>query len=393
MGGCCCRARFIRLVSALDYFKPSSRAVFVYTKTVAIFRYAERDILKSVAKSAWNILKSAFLRKGEERSVVVEELNHGVEITEANVNRREKYVELLSRRLLPDFAALQKGSALPKSDRLMIAASSHHATTVEGEARVKRQNPESAIDEGELDGLLFRALWDFLNRYRGWAAKKMGANELELALANVEIIDVRFGNHHVFNPLGFSGKELTVRLKGTFIPRELLPILEKLHTRTTELIVVEHGTTLLGAVAGSNDFVICAEHGITTAFISKENERAFVGEYSWGTSSIAKSLMGQLAIDEIVAEWILKQYKNNKLSERFRRLVEKHSREEFQKLFKLFVPFQSKTKTSRPTFHFHFRVDLPLIESWFRVPHLHLVGFNNQLKLQGIQVILSKKIK
>lgn len=344
-------------------------------------------------KGLWDIVKNAFPKKGEERSVVVEELNHGVEITEAKVNRGEKYVELLSRKLFPNLSALGKGSGISKSDRLVIAASSRHATTVEGEVRVKRQNPEGAIDEGELDGLLFRALWEFLNHYRGWVSKKMGANELDLVLANIEIADVRLGSNRVFNPLGFSGKEFTIRFKGTFIPRRLLPLLEKLHARTKELVVVEHGSTLTGAVAGLNDFVVCVESGSTTVFISKEDERAFVGEYGWGTASLAKALMANLAIDEMVAEWILRQYKKDKLSERFRRLVEKHARDEFQKLLKLIAPLQSKVKHSRPMVHFHFRVDLPLLESWFMEPHAHIAGFHEQLKLQGIRVGVSKKIR
>lgn len=346
-----------------------------------------------MVKGLWNVLKNAFPKKGEERSVVVEELTHGVECTEAKVNRGEKYVELISRSSVPALLDITKGRTIPNCDRLVLAVSSRRATTVEGEIRMKRSRGEGAIDEGELDAILFRALWEFLNRYRAWAAKKMGANELDLVLANVEIMDVRLGTHHVFNPLGFSGKEFTVRLKGTFIPRDLLPLLEKMRNKTRELVVVEHGSTLSNAVAGPNDFMVYVEHGATTVFASKEDERAFAGEYGWGTSSIAKALMGHLAVDEVVAEWILHQYKKNKLSERFKRLVEKHTREEFEKLIKLLTPLHAKSKHVRSTTHFHFRMDLPLLDSWFMEPHSHLAGYHEQLKLQGVHLSLSKKIR
>lgn len=324
---------------------------------------------------------------------MVEELSHGVECTEAKVNRAEKYVELLSRSTVPTLLEIVRGRIIPKCDRLVLAISSRRATTVEGEVRMKRSNSGGAIDEGELDALLFRALWEFLNRYRAWAGKKMGSNELDLVLANVEIMDVRLGNHRVFNPLGFSGKEFAVRLKGTFIPRDLIPFLEKMKSKTDELVVVEHGNMLSNAVAGPNDFMVYVEHGATTVFASKEDERAFAGEYGWGTSSIAKSLMAHLAVDEVVADWILKQYKKNQLSERFKRLVERHTREEYEKLIKLLAPIHSKSKSARPTTHFHFRIDLPLLDSWFMEPHSHLAGYHEQLKLQGVRLGLSKKIR
>lgn len=346
-----------------------------------------------MAKGLWNIFKNAFPKKGEERSVVVEELTRSVECTEAKVNRGEKYVELLTRSQVPTLFDIARGSTISKCDRLVLAVSSRRATTVEGEIRMKRSHGEGVVDEGELDALLFRALWEFLNRYRAWAAKKMVANELDLVLANVEIMDVRLGSHRVFNPLGFSGKDFMVRLKGTFISRHLLPFLEKLKNKTNELVVVEHGSMLSNAISGPNDFIVYVEHGTTTVFASKEDERAFAGEYGWGTSSIAKSLMVHLAVDEVVADWILKQYKKNQLSERFKRLVERHTREEYEKLIKLLVPFRSKSKHARSTTHFHFRMDLPLLDSWFMEPHSHLAGYHEQLKLQGVRLGFSKKIR
>jgi len=136
----------------------------------------------------------------QEFCLVVEQFDDHLEAVYARVNNHKKRIKLVKRRKIKNFDKLRKPLAF--IDRLVVALDSRHATTLESVVRLKRSKPQEIINEGELDHLVFRGLWEFLNRYRSWVGKKMGVSDLDLVLSDVQIREVNLGSHRVFNPTG-----------------------------------------------------------------------------------------------------------------------------------------------------------------------------------------------
>jgi hypothetical protein len=111
-----------------------------------------------------------------------------------------------------------------KVDKLIIGLLPERATTIESIIKIKRDDPKLDITKEEIDKLIFKALWEFLNTYRSWSFKKMDITDLDLILANVQVVEVLLDNKRVFDPVNFNGKELNISLRGTFVSRDTLSI-------------------------------------------------------------------------------------------------------------------------------------------------------------------------
>ena len=168
-----------------------------------------------------------FLRKFwngyRENFLIVEQRNGSYEVTLASRNKKKKEIEIRKRFSVKNLSDLRR--PLGKPGRLVFSLNSQSATTAESVITLKRSRPENPVDEGELDQLIYQGFWDFLNHHRGPASKKMGTNAENLVLAYVQIREVYLGKQRIFNPVGFKGKELGLKIRGTFVSRELLPVL------------------------------------------------------------------------------------------------------------------------------------------------------------------------
>ncbi len=233
------------------------------------------------------------------RSLFIAEHEAGFEITRARISPEGKLIRILSSLFVSDtkrfFHPLKIG------ETIVVALGSTHATTIETSISLTRDNPSVVITENEMDNLIFKVLWEFLHQHRAWAAKKMNISDLSLVLASIEIKEVMLGNHHVFNPIGFKGGTITVRLRGTFVARELLPALERMKSWGT-LMIVEEGVVLADVVPRNECFVVCVDRRTTSIFWKGREEIRYIEELSWGTEVFAKAIGESLGLDYETAE-------------------------------------------------------------------------------------------
>ncbi|MBI5733041.1 hypothetical protein HY967_03735 [Candidatus Jorgensenbacteria bacterium] len=323
--------------------------------------------------------------------MVIEEAHDGFEITHASINHLDKRVQIEKRRYVRNFNQL--GRFLIAPDRLIVGLSSHNATTIESTVNLKRFDPKAVLDEAELDSLIFRSLWEFLNHYRTWAAKKMGIPEMELVLSGVEVTDVRLGPHRVFNPLGFSGRDFLLRLRGTFVARKFINSIERLRRWAHDTIIVEGESVLTAAIAALNDLVVHATHESTRIFAARDYEQLFLKEYPWGFGHIVRAVAKNFSVDDEVARRIIDRYSHHYVSPRIRRLTEKILREEINSLFTMIAPISRGVRDNQPLTHFYFRFPIPsIVESWLNKPYARLAVFDERLKSQGFTLDVSKDV-
>jgi hypothetical protein len=332
------------------------------------------------------------MKKGREDFLVLEELDDRVLVVRANVDNFLKRISINQKYSVGAFADV-KNKLLPV-DKLVIALSPAHATTIESVVELKRTEPKNPITESELDTLIFRGLWEFLNHYRVWAAKKMNVSEFDLILANIAINDVHLGNHRVFNPLGFSSKDFTLNIRGTFIPRGLLPVIERFNKMTRHLHVVEGPSVFNSLVAEDNDFSVQAAQTKSFVFISRGDEKLFVMTCPWGSVNIIEVVAKFFGVDDEVAELILGRYDRHEMSARLERLIEKIFRKEFARFWGMLEPLYTRlAKDRKSRAHLHFRFNAPSLELVNENFKIVPAAFNEHLMREGYDIITSRRVK
>lgn len=301
--------------------------------------------------------------KNAEKILLLEQFEGGFYITQAVSNAHTRTVTLSDRHYIESLeAAVRPSFWSPGYDRAIFAFNTENATTIEGVAHVVRDYPTEPINEGELDAMLFKAFWSFLNKYRPFAAKKFNTTELEPVVANIVVCGVSLGDHKVFNPLDFSGRDVAIRFRGTFVPRGILEPLEKISKFVKgNIIVVERGTILSEALSGENVFVDITDTG-AEVYMTRNSESSYLGRCEWGTRHITHALAKFFGVNESIVSEVLTRYTKNQVSEKVRRVIERIVKEEANTLKGLLAPILKEAGVGRPSlvrYAFRSKVMLP----------------------------------
>ncbi|MEK7089624.1 MAG: hypothetical protein AAB920_02280 [Patescibacteria group bacterium] len=295
--------------------------------------------------------------KDAEKLLLIEQYEDGYYVTSAISRASERTLLLTDRYRVSSLDAVKLPPAWVGAwDRAILALHSSSATTVEGVVNVVRDRPREMITEGELDAMLFKAFWSFLNRYRPFAAKKFNTNELDPVVANIAVCGVSLGDHKVFNPLDFSGANVTIRFRGTFVPREILIPVERLSKFVKgNMFVVERGTILSVALNQENAFIDIGD-ATTTIYMSYKGESAYLHELEWGVGRIMKAIAKFFGVSESIVPEILRRYTKNQVSEKVRRTIERIVKEEVRELHRLITPtLQSAGMEKHSLLHYTLR--------------------------------------
>ncbi len=228
--------------------------------------------------------------------------------------------------------ALASRSVAGGYDAALLVCDATHAATVRGTVRIQRENPEEPIAEAELDAVLFRALWSFLNRFRPLAAVKLNVSELDLVVANIAVCGVRIHEHKVFNPIDFRGKELVIEFRGTFVPRALVSAIEKISSRVKEPVVAVERGAILSEMLGEDAICIDIRDSVADIYRSYADETAHIGRSEWGTKNISEKLGIYFGVPNAIVSDVLKRYTKNQISEKVRNAVSGLARKEIAAL-------------------------------------------------------------
>lgn len=325
---------------------------------------------------------------GRGRYLIVEEGDASLVVTPLRILQDKKRIEIGKRYFAENFSKLKK-PFLRRFDVLVVGFGSRHVKTVERVVRIPRFDSRSVLTESELDSLVFRGLWDFLNRYRGWAAGKLGIAETELTLAHISIADVCLDSHRVFNPEGFHGKQMYVRFRGTFIDRISLAALRMCKTLGEEVFVVEAGSALSAHIDEPSYVFVHAGMKQAHMFRSHGDERnVYVDGFSWGVGSVVHALAERFGVCDDVATTLLRCYTNNQVSQRMKRYIESRLKPQFQELSAQIIPFLSGRKAAtKYSTHFYFSQYVPFVGSFLKEPQFRIATFSKKAELLGFSIV------
>ena len=301
--------------------------------------YKNHPPLKEVVFKSSDIIKvmsvvraiQKVIQRGRERVFLVEETEKGYVSSLYTVSEHDHSIYLNKQKKISSLEYIGKTKLFWRQyDRIVLAFQAKRVATVESSISVSRVHPESLITEGELDGLLFHALWSFLNKFRPLAAKKLNTTELDLVIANIAVFGVRLQGHTVFNPLDFSGKDIEFFFRVSFISRSLLPSLEKI-AKYSHIgpVVVERGAILASIASKPGILFVVDEQN--TNWYEMGNECGFRGSFMWGYGDIYKALGDMCGVSSQYAKHIIERFCSHRISLKIQGNIEKTIREEYKK--------------------------------------------------------------
>ncbi|MFA6407142.1 MAG: hypothetical protein WCV80_00350 [Candidatus Paceibacterota bacterium] len=327
--------------------------------------------MKRVQKAIANVLHRL---RGS--TLLVEQINGVYKISRAYDAETNRSAHIIKQKFVRNLNELRPSLfGLRMFGSIILALDSHHATTIESGVKLVRANPQEPIDEGELDALLFHGFWNFLNRYRAFASKKLGINELDLIVANVAVNGVRIGTHTVFNPLDFSGRELFLKFRGTLIARDFLPSITHLSKFVRgNIIVVERGSILMEAI-GEPVVFLEIEDEKTSVFVIGNEESSYVGECAWGAKNITRALGKLFGVHMHIVPALLNRYTNNQISEKMRHIIVRTAREEMRNLIEHLEPIVPAGHMKKSAIRYVLSSSHPIPESLFACGELRSASF------------------
>jgi cell division protein FtsA len=118
---------------------------------------------------------------------------------------------------------------------------------------VRRDIPERALTEGELERLVQRVQAEALDQAEERIAWESGVERLDVRLVHAAIVEMKIDGYPVSNPIGFTGAQVELAVFNAFAP---MVHLGALHSVATQL-----GLRLLGVVAEPYAVATCLDPG------------------------------------------------------------------------------------------------------------------------------------
>lgn len=285
----------------------------------------------------------------EERYLIVEERNGRYALTRATLDGEHKRVAIIERKTVAKLNDVRRLWREPT--RLIFALSGSKAATVEGLVAVERSAAGTEISEAELEELVSKGLWGFLNRYRPWAWKKLGVADVDLAMSDIQVREVLLDGRKIFNPAGFDGRMLSFRLRATFVARSVVPLIARFRS-WGPISVVESGSVLAASSEGG-EWLVLPEGGTTLIYRSRKEESALFKEIPWDAGAVVRAIRSDLLLDEETFAALIERYEAGMVSERIRRLIDASLHRSLESLAGSVHAAIARTGAKRPLVRYH----------------------------------------
>lgn len=270
------------------------------------------------------------------------------------------------------------------SEETILALSSRRSRTIEASFSIPRDNPHRSITEGELEHLIFRSVWQFLNKYRKWASVQLGISDFDLVLADVQIVRAAIDDHSVLQPLGLKGEHFNVTLRGTFTSRSTLDDIDKIDKVSQKMNVVER---LNGAsyFSEKGDAIVHLE-GDHMSLFHRNSDLKMIKSFTKGVNPLIEFVSNKLNISNKESLIVLERYFKKDLSSRFEGLVKERSDKYVNDLIDIYNELREDYKRvlfNVPDFIYPYMKKIS--------KNIHHFNFKGILEDRGFHVIMDKR--
>ncbi len=251
--------------------------------------------------------------KDTERYLVVEERKKKFDVTIANIRLRNGEIAIVKHFSAPELKKV-KSIFTRTFDKAVFAFASDSAATIQDTVKITVPDPHEPITEGELENLVFKALWEFLNRHRKFVSRKLNVSGSSLVLNDIQVRSVLLDSHHLFNPVGFSGREIAFVMRGTFMTQMIRLEMDTME-RIGKISIIEEGSALISSLPGDHFLLAYVGEDKTNLFLKDGDREIFCDEIGWGSRNIEEGVSEALGVDYETANRIIRFHAEQRMSE------------------------------------------------------------------------------
>lgn len=272
-----------------------------------------------------NIL--SWIRK-DDSFLIVEINDNDFKIIPARANFKDRRIRIAKPLKIKEGATLEERIKKVKhlsQYKIILSLDSPIACTIYSSVSLVREKAELKIDEADLDNIISQAIWRFFDRQRKVVSNKMNVDDIDVVLSDVKIWDIKLDRHRVINPLGFSPREVNVRLSQTLFKRPIFSIVEAIFPSDSLIHMTESHASIgriLGEVIREKSFLVANILPRKTNLILNDGERiATVDSFNWGEEIFLEEVGKRLSVTSDIAKYISHVYNKKQASPLFLKKV------------------------------------------------------------------------
>jgi hypothetical protein len=283
------------------------------------FTSREKFLILEITPTGTNGL---FLSVDEEKKLIFEKLAK-------NINLKKFFKS-------PVRSVAQKsweGKYFFKAHRKVIAAvDSSLATTIPIPLELPRDlsSAKEEIVLPELENLIAQSMGKIFNQCRSEAAKRLAIHELDTIMVGAKARNFKVDNNLVVNPVGFTGKKITLLLELTFTRRELFEDLKQFFNSPEEFFFAESSQARLASLARARKLplnLIIADNVGTSVFVLQKAKDEYPVLYRekllWNFNEMFRRIATELGVSDTIAKEFYHAYLNGAMSDSAERAFKK----------------------------------------------------------------------
>ena len=227
-----------------------------------------------------------------------------------------------------------EGAYFFKAHRKVIAAvDSSLATTIPIPLDLPREHgtEQSEVILPELENLIAQAMGKIFNQCRSEAAKRLAIHEIDTIMVGAKARNFKVDGHQVVNPVGFTGKKISLLLELTFTGRALFEDLKQFFNAPEDFFFAESAQARLAALARArklplNLIVDEGPRGASLFVLEKTKDGhpvLYREKMAWNFDVLFTRIAAELGISESAAREMYRAYLGRAMSESAARAFKK----------------------------------------------------------------------
>ena len=221
----------------------------------------------------------------------------------------------------------------------------------------------------------------------------MSIPESRTVLFDASVSEMAVDGRKVVDLTDISGKEISVRLRGTFMSEEKAREANRLASWANKVFPVEANGALAVFISGKKDTALFCEESSTSAFNATSDRVVYEGEADWKISSVTEGIKKALAISDNDAIAVLNRFANAEMSKQMSNFIDGI----FEKYMAPFV------KSVGDSIKKHGRMNAPVMHLVFSIPvreglgwlkhsnYFRINSLEEKLNASGFRIVIPEK--
>lgn len=292
-------------------------------KKPILFKPREKFLVLAIGPTGTDGL---FLSVDEDRNIIFEKLARNLDL--------KKFLKSPMRSMTQKS---WEGNYFFKAHRKVIAvADSALATTIPIPLDLARERgtEKSEIVLPELENMIAQAMGKIFNQCRAEAAGRLHVHELDTIMVGAKARNFKVDGNLVVNPVGFSGKKISLLLELTFTGRALFRDLRQFFNAPDEFFFAESAQARLSSLARARKLPLnlIVDEGTRGAALfilqnTKDGHPVLYRErLQWNFGLLFLRVAAELGVSERAAQEMYRSYLNDTMSESatraFKRIID-----------------------------------------------------------------------